>query len=203
MKIQPIFPSFIGIEQINDLIDIKAIEDYCYKKERECVNQKWLGGWQSTATILDDPEMAPLISVVTDRLLGIKDMYGLKDEAAVRLCNGWININQSGNYGLNNNPPHLHANYFVSVVYYVKAEPKAGDLCLIAPFHDIEYTVPFSSIKNHTVYNSARWNITPEPGKLIIFPSWLMHYVMGNLSQSDRISIAFNTALPHIPHLDA
>jgi uncharacterized protein (TIGR02466 family) len=203
MIIQPIFPSFIGIEQINDFVDVQAIEDYCYKKQRECTNQKWLGGWQSTATILNDPEIQPLIDVIKDRLKGISDMYGLKNEADARLCNGWININESGNYGLNNNPPHIHANYFVSCVYYVKASEKAGDLNLIAPFSNIEYCVPFSVIGKKTVYNSPRWTITPEPGKLIMFPSWVMHYVDGNLSQNDRISMAFNTALPHIPHLDA
>ena len=202
MKIQQIFPSFIGIEQVNELVDNKAIEEFCYKEEREDPKQKWLGGWQSTRPFLDAPEMQPLVNVIKDRLLGIKNMYGLKDEASPILKNGWININQSGNYGLNNNPPHIHANYFVSCVYYVKAEERAGDLTMIAPFSNIEYCVPVASIQTNTVYNSPRWTITPEPGKLIIFPSWLMHYVDGNLSQTDRISIAFNTVLPHMENFD-
>jgi uncharacterized protein (TIGR02466 family) len=201
MNVQPIFPSFIGTEYLD--IDNAAIEAFCYKEYKECTNQKWLGGWQSSRPFLDAPEMKPLIDKIRECLRGVQDMYGLKDEAQPILKNGWININDPGNYGLNNNPPHLHANYFVSCVYYVKAEPKAGDLTMIAPFPSIEYCVPFSVIGKNTIYNSPRWNITPEPGKLIIFPSWLMHYVSGNLSQSDRISIAFNVVLPHLAHLDA
>ena len=203
MNVQPIFPSFIAVEQLNDIVDNDAIEQYCYRAERECTAQKWLGGWQSTGNIVDAPELQPLIDVIKNRLLGIKHMYGLKPEAEVILKNGWININNPGNYTINSNPPHIHANYFVSIVYYVKGEVKSGDLTMIAPFTGLEYSVPFSVIGEHTMYNSARRRITPEPGKLIIFPSWLMHYVENNISQSDRISIAFNAVLPHLAHLDA
>ena len=33
----------------------------------------------------------------------------------------------------------------------------------------------------------------PKSGKLVIFPSWLCHYVYPNKSKTQRISIAFNT----------
>ena len=200
MNIQPIFPSFVGAEQLD--INNSSIEEFCYSEYNSCTKQKWLGGWQSTQPIIDAPELAPLINIIKDRLHGIKNMYGLKDTSTPIIKNGWININNPSNYGLNNNPPHLHANYFVSCVYYVKAEQNAGNLTMLSPFPSIEYTVPISSINNGTIYNSSRWDITPEPGKLIIFPSWLLHYVSGNFSQNDRISVAFNVVLPHMIHLD-
>ena len=202
MNIQPIFPCFLGTEQIKDLVDLKAIEDFCYTEERLDTKQKWLGGWQSTRPFLNDPIMLPLINIIKDRLIGISRMYGLSDQAHPTLKNGWININNPGNYSLHNNPPHIHANYFFSVVFYVKAEPKSGDLVLIAPSNTIEHTVPFSAIDHRTVYNSPRWHIAPEPGNLVMFPSWVMHYVEGNVTQNDRISIAFNTVLPTIEHPD-
>lgn len=47
---------------------------------------------------------------------------------------------------------------------------------------------------NWNEYNSVTWTIKPQINKLIIFPAWLLHYVVGN-NISDRISIAFNFKL--------
>ncbi len=45
--------------------------------------------------------------------------------------------------------------------------------------------------------NSPVQFIVPEAGTLVIFPSWLEHGVNQNLSDADRISIAFNINLFH------
>jgi uncharacterized protein (TIGR02466 family) len=200
MNVQIIFPSFLAVKELD--IDNKVIEDFCYRKEKECKKIKYLGGWQSSDPFLDEPEVQPILTAIDRCLVGVQDMFGFTEEAKPYVANGWININNPGNYGLNNNPPHIHANYLASAVYYVKAEQKSGDLTLIPPFNSVEYAVPYGSFNRQTIYNSSRWTVDPVPGKLIIFPSWLMHYVNGNLSQSDRISMAFNIRLPAIVHKD-
>ena len=35
----------------------------------------------------------------------------------------------------------------------------------------------------------------PEPGKLVLFPSWLLHQVRYYRGTAERISIAFNLSL--------
>jgi hypothetical protein len=35
----------------------------------------------------------------------------------------------------------------------------------------------------------------PEESKIIIFPSWMSHYVEPNENLEDRISISFNTSI--------
>ena len=47
-------------------------------------------------------------------------------------------------------------------------------------------------IDDYNKFTSTDMSVTPSPGKLVIFPSWLVHYVQNNLDNSDRISIAFN-----------
>ena len=43
--------------------------------------------------------------------------------------------------------------------------------------------------------NSAEYLMYPEPGDLVIFPSWLKHYVEPNLNKDiERISISFNVS---------
>ena len=45
----------------------------------------------------------------------------------------------------------------------------------------------------HNHYTSSVWSITPQKGKLLLFPSWLEHEVSPGLSQESRISISFNS----------
>jgi hypothetical protein len=179
MIVQQLFPSFVAVDQLNNVVDNTAIKNFCYQNEHNTLT-------------LTDAGISPLVEIINDRLIGIKNMYGLKNDIDTKIVNGWVNINRPGNEVLPNNPPHLHANYFLSAVYYAKATPGCGSLTFIAPFTGLEYTVPRNAISNDTIYNASRWSIEPEEGKLVIFPSWLLHYVNNNHSQEDRISIAFN-----------
>jgi uncharacterized protein (TIGR02466 family) len=41
----------------------------------------------------------------------------------------------------------------------------------------------------------ATERVTPEAGKMVIFPAWLMHGVRPYRGTAERISIAFNLAV--------
>lgn len=43
-----------------------------------------------------------------------------------------------------------------------------------------------------TPFDNNAWEIQPEEGDMIIFPSWLSHEVLPTLGAAPRISIAFN-----------
>ena len=45
------------------------------------------------------------------------------------------------------------------------------------------------------MYNSTRYQMPAMVNRMILFPSWLQHYVPVNDSGKDRISIAFNCML--------
>jgi hypothetical protein len=38
----------------------------------------------------------------------------------------------------------------------------------------------------------GRLLITPEAGKIVVFPSWLQHFVHPNAGDTDRVAVAFN-----------
>ena len=99
---------------------------------------------------------------------------------------------------LDSNSPHFHPNYFLSCVYYPKVEKNCGDLYFMNPTPGVKYALPFPLLNRQSIYNDVEYSITPETGKLVIFPSWLTHWVTPNHSDSDRISIAFNIALPNV-----
>ena len=44
----------------------------------------------------------------------------------------------------------------------------------------------------------GRYKVRPQDGMLLVFPSWLLHFVNPYLSDDERISIAFNSRVTKI-----
>ena len=78
-------------------------------------------------------------------------------------------------------PLHEHGRYAASGVYFVHAPEGSADL----QFHDPRCMPGVPS--PHTP-------LAPQPGKLVLFPSWLRHAVGHSYIEGDeaRVSIAFN-----------
>jgi uncharacterized protein (TIGR02466 family) len=100
---------------------------------------------------------------------------------------GWINISGQGGY----NAPHDHPAFAWSGVYYVAVpDVTLGDS------GSIEFLDPRTNTRVPTVEGAACFldtrKLRPKPGLLIIFPSYLRHWVYPNEEPADRISIAFN-----------
>lgn len=85
---------------------------------------------------------------------------------------------------------HDHPNSIISGVYYAQTEKSY-----------INFYNPVNLFKNfqfhfdynlETEFNRTDWAIEIEQGDLIIFPSWLQHYVNTNNSNKERTVIGFN-----------
>ncbi len=104
----------------------------------------------------------------------------------------WVNVLDNGGY----QAMHNHANSFISAVVY------------LTPTHNSSRTVFMKSpggtdfaFKNDHAgvatgpYNAEKWiSPQPEPGDLVLFPSYLMHAVPPNAGER-RITLAMN-AIP-------
>lgn len=146
------------------------------------------GGWQSN--FVDDlPQMQPLVNEINNRLEQLRNVVNFIDEVVLKIESMWININHRYSY----NSLHIHPNSYISGVYYVKTPENSGELVLRNPSNIQSMFTPSSVIKSFNEFNSSKWTISPEVGKLVLFPSWIEHEVTQNLSNEDRISIAFNT----------
>lgn len=90
--------------------------------------------------------------------------------------------------------PHHHPECMLSILYYVSIPPKSGDLLLHDPRGPVLWKDPNArtdvSWKSYRTYHK----ITPTPGSLLFFPSYLIHSVETNLSGEMRLSIAIT---PH------
>lgn len=105
----------------------------------------------------------------------------------------WVNVLDTGG----RQAMHNHANSFISgVAYLTLTHPDARTVFMKAPGgtefsfkndHDGVVTGP---------YNADKWiSMPPEPGDVVLFPSYLMHAVPTNPGER-RITLAFN-AIPN------
>jgi len=105
---------------------------------------------------------------------------------------GWVNINPQHGF----NVPHDHPGYTWSGVYYVllpeKDDPKgrSGNIELLDP--RINTAAMATDIARKSTYFSPKRTLTPTNGMILIFPSYLRHWVYPNEEEADRISMAFN-----------
>lgn len=93
------------------------------------------------------------------------DQYNYKP--LIKYWNAWVRHTSNDN----SISLHQHARSHISAVYYLDAA--AGDLTLVDPRGTASRGYPFDIINNHF----KDYKYKPETGKLIIFPSYLMHYV--------------------------
>ncbi|NDF12275.1 MAG: hypothetical protein EB060_05640 [Proteobacteria bacterium] len=102
---------------------------------------------------------------------------------------GWSVILREGDVSV----PHLHPRANISGVYYVtsyKPDPKAfkGAGCLVM-------ADPRIRVSMYPVHDQVSTLIvTPNAGTVVMFPSFLEHYVLPFKGPGTRISIAFNLA---------
>jgi uncharacterized protein (TIGR02466 family) len=101
----------------------------------------------------------------------------------------WANINGKGAHNL----LHSHANCFLSGCYYIDMPDGGGNFVYRDPRSQAyAYKPPYTDDARRA---SEMRSITPVPGMLLMFPAWLLHGVLANTGDSDRVSVAFNVAL--------
>ena len=148
-----------------------------------------VGGWQSNDDLAEDVQFTDLISFVRQKLLKVALHNNYIDGLECVIINMWANINEHRDF----NKAHLHPNSDWSFAYYVKATEDSGGIVFCDPrvrrlmnVQD-EILIDYSNDSQHSIYT-----VNPLNGQLIIFPSYLEHYVEPNLTQETRISISGN-----------
>jgi hypothetical protein len=81
-------------------------------------------------------------------------------------------------------PVHDHAWSDISGVYYYQTNSQDGSIYFIPP------TPAYTSLCFQKF--AGRWEHPPAIGKLLLFPSYLLHAVQTNESNDERISLSFS-----------
>jgi uncharacterized protein (TIGR02466 family) len=190
MKVKTVFSSFLAIESL--AIDNNALTDFAYNTMKVDAGRTASNelGWQSNDIPLNTIEIQPLINAIQTRLNNLHDHFNFRNNRSIILDNLWVNINKT----YCTNVPHKHIGLF-SGVYYVKGFSDSGNIIFLNPIEAHSYVISNDMYDANNEFNSGSCYELPQPGKLVIFPSWLTHFVKPNLNKEDRISISFNARL--------
>lgn len=150
-----------------------------------------LGGfWQTQTDMHTMPEFSALTSLLRKATKAALDFLQVQyRDFSITGC--WANFGPTGG----GHSRHTHPNNYLSGVYYVRTptgansidffDPRPGAATLIAPARQLNR------------FNGNRMTVNVHPGRLIIFPCWLLHGVPVNRTDEERVSIAYNAMFTH------
>jgi uncharacterized protein (TIGR02466 family) len=175
---------------------------------RETIHAK-VAAYLKSERAMRDIEPAPEESVATSyykpvQVLSDADLRELEQfvlGAAARFLEGlrlparrleiersWINVFKPGAQ----EAQHSHDGSLLSCSYYAEAPKNCGCIVIPDPIGARRSYREFTKTVGNDVLTRREIAVEPQPGRLVMFESWLPHYVQCNKSDRVRISIAMN-----------
>jgi uncharacterized protein (TIGR02466 family) len=148
------------------------------------------GGWHSVEDFQVRPEFKDFVNLVSANALQVAQEINWdlqKVRLSVNSCWGMVNGKFASNY------VHNHPNSILSGVYYVQAPENSGGIFFRDPRESAHIFLP--PVAEISPWTLQKVTYKPTEGRMLIFPSWLMHGVEPNLSDRDRVSISFNIGM--------
>ncbi len=195
------FPTLIGRFQISETEATNAALLRTLLERESCTpsnDYANLGGWHSSGDLLEwgTSEVEKLRTWISEALNRMVHATGQLPEVAGRAApprggfrvSAWGNISRRGNY----HRMHNHPNSAWSGCYYVTGMGSSNSMGGVLELYDPR---PFTEMVDvpGSPYGQ-RVLVRPVPGLMVLFPSWLYHFVHPSDIDSERVSIAFNAA---------
>ena len=151
------------------------------------------GGYTSYASLNDLTRRASIFAEL-ERAIA-KQVAGFARElqfvsGRLALDSLWINVMDKGAV----HTPHIHPHSVISGTYYVTAPPGSGAIRFEDPRLGLMMAAPPRKPKA-SLENRSFVDVTPKPGLLLLWESWLRHGVEPNRARGQRISVSFNYRL--------
>ncbi|AOJ11296.1 hypothetical protein WS62_16170 [Burkholderia sp. ABCPW 14] len=144
--------------------------------------------WQSAADFFGrgDADKTFLVERVTAAMRQMNRLSGITTEDFEVILEGWSVVNRAGHH----HNHHIHHSSVWSGVYYVRTPAESASAASrdgAIEFIDPRHAAPVTARSIRT--------IRPVSGSLLLFPSWLEHWVHPHYEAGERISIPFNIYL--------
>lgn len=187
-QIMSLFPTLIS------LVSYDRAEDFNPRGRLRIAELRREGGgivrdgqWHTGHELHKDPVFRELadfaVKAVADRFEALRYR-----SSPIAITGFWANVNEPGYQ----HPSHMHANNFISGVYYLTAPKNAGGIV----FHDPrKQQVLVPTLSEVTDLNSMAIRLPAVEGQMLLFPSWLEHHTEANRADRPRVSVAFNMML--------
>lgn len=134
------------------------------------------GGWQSHEDLHLEPLYKELFSTIANLCNTISTNY-LGTPKQGKIESAWANVNYQHCF----NGHHVHSGD-LSGVFYLSVPEDSGKLVFVNP-----------AVRSQSrSFSTSNYGLDPQDLALIVFPSWLEHYVEPSRSTSRRVSVSFN-----------
>lgn len=194
---QILFPTRLYKARLRSL---QGLEQTCLGLAAEdLAGQRWskahgYGGYTSYASLNDLPQRASIFAELERTISGHVRKFAreLQFELSGRklaLDSLWVNVMDKGAV----HAPHIHPHSVISGTYYVTVPPRSGTIRFEDPRLGLMMAAPAKKEKARAE-NRRFVDITPKPGMLLLWESWLRHGVEANAAAKPRISVSFNYA---------
>jgi uncharacterized protein (TIGR02466 family) len=194
IKYEKLFSTPMLRYQLSDHISLNAeliAEGNRLRALNSGVSKSNRGGWHSEGNLFESNALCikKIHDAAIDSVFGITRQVTSKvDPESLRLkLFGWMNASSAEGF----NAPHTHPGAHWSGVYYVgQPEVETGTSGMI------EFLDPRSDLPSWRILKAQAFRpkirFRPANGELIIFPSYLVHWVYPNEANEERVTIAFN-----------
>ena len=121
-----------------------------------------------------------IIDIVTKKVReDIQEVRDLNISCESFMC--WANIREPGEAL----EVHAHSDSAIAVTYYIKAQDNCGDLVLFDTKDSIDWEQ--GKLNDNPILKTKR--LKPVEGRLVFFPSYVLHTVEENKSNDLRVSL--------------
>ena len=192
-----LFPSIFHQWEVSNFEYVRdTLINFAYEEKEKhpvSLNKSNGGGWHSPDNIYFTYDN-PLYHIVKSTLTNFFASSGLfienVDFAITAL---WVNINKKGDFHYN----HIHPNSDLSGVLWIKVPDKNSEIGFQSPndYSQWRSTQIYKSDFRDTIGLESSWSFTPAEGNMLLFPSSILHKVLPNLSDEDRIATSFNLSV--------
>ena len=150
------------------------------------------GGYTSYASLTDLPQRATVFAELKRKLdAHAKQFAGALafdlGAGRLKLDSLWVNVLKPGAA----HSGHIHPHSVISGTVYVRMPPGASALKLEDPRLPLMMAAPPRRADAPQDQQSFVY-LTPAPGTVLMWESWLRHEAPANAARSERISISFN-----------
>jgi uncharacterized protein (TIGR02466 family) len=147
----------------------------------------------------DDPAISSLRDFCWAQVYQvIRDVNGYDTDTLQRLHIGneaWFHITRKGgSFGVHNHPMHSWSGVYCVCQEGDDPASDSGRFTIINPHAMNNMYLDMATFRMRDPYAMGNVSMRLQPGQLVVFPSWLLHYVSPFEPETDglRITVAFN-----------
>jgi uncharacterized protein (TIGR02466 family) len=189
-RVIQLFPTCVFTGKISDT----GVCDQAEKKLRE-LRKAGCGTFDRSAYVTPDDiwkldELRTIVDLIMMESNDVLNFYKVKRDSHY-VSNMWANITHPNH----RHHLHIHPNCLLSGILYVTTPEECGPTVFEDPRPGARILEP--QYTEMTAFNSNRFIVAAEKGRLLMWPSYLLHAVDAGQSESDdeRIVIAFNVMI--------